>query len=406
MRIKSCAWIAAVCVAAALIISTAVFAEIMGGSRDMSGLQDKEAHAKRLIPGAPITWAPLPRNDQPLSRIAFGSCAFQYLDQPIWSAIARTRPNLFLNLGDIIYADMLPYNGQYISPDLNVVEKARVDYALQAAHANFREFAEHTPMMLTWDDHDRGQDDGGADFAHQAQMKELFLEFVGAKKDDKRRGRAGVYISDIFGPVGRRVQVIMLDTRSFRSPLTEDTRTTAEKEKLNIVGRYVPTRDPNATFLGEEQWAWLGQRLKEPAEVRLIASSVQVIASEKGVESWGNFPKERKRLYSLIEETRAEGVVLLSGDVHFAEISKTDESPYPLYDFTSSGLKSSVTHWGKYINSYRIRGTLDTENFGLVEIDWTQPDPVITLRGLDGQGKEGFRQEVRLSDLKFKHALK
>ena len=31
-------------------------------------------------------------------------------------------------------------------------------------------------------------------------------------------------------------------------------------------------------------------------------------------------------------------MILLSGNVHFAEISWTDEGPYPLYDFTSSGL--------------------------------------------------------------------
>ena len=38
--------------------------------------------------------------------------------------------------------------------------------------------------------------------------------------------------------------------------------------------------------------------------MRLICSSVQVIAGEKGMESWGCFPAERQRLYDLIARTR------------------------------------------------------------------------------------------------------
>ena len=105
--------------------------------------------------------------------------------------------------------------------------------------------------------------------------------------------------------------------------------------------RYVPNKDPEASMLGEQQWRWLEAQLREPAEVRLLNSSVQVVAGEKGAESWGNFPHERRRLYDLIGKTRASGVIIVSGDVHFAEIWRTDDGPYPLYDFTSSPLARS-----------------------------------------------------------------
>jgi alkaline phosphatase D len=44
-------------------------------------------------------------DDEPLSRIAFGSCANQDHPQPVWDAIVVTQPELFLFLGDNVYAD-------------------------------------------------------------------------------------------------------------------------------------------------------------------------------------------------------------------------------------------------------------------------------------------------------------
>ena len=52
--------------------------------------------------------------------------------------------------------------------------------------------------------------------------------------------------------------------------------------------------------------------LKEPAELRIIASSVQVISEDHGFEKWANFPHERQRLFQLIAKTRAQGVIFIS----------------------------------------------------------------------------------------------
>ena len=41
------------------------------------------------------------------------------------------------------------------------------------------------------------------------------------------------------------------------------------------------------------------------------------------MDEWSNFPRERQRLFDLIETTKANGVILLSGNVHFTEISRT-----------------------------------------------------------------------------------
>ena len=77
-------------------------------------------------------------------------------------------------------------------------------------------------------------------------------------------------------------------------------------------------------MLGEDQWRWLAEQLRVPAEVRLLVSSIQVVAEDHGWEKWMNFPHERERLFKLIRETGAEGVIILSGDRHLAELSMMD----------------------------------------------------------------------------------
>ena len=58
-------------------------------------------------------------------------------------------------------------------------------------------------------------------------------------------------------------------------------------------------------MLGAAQWAWLRAQLLQPAELRLIVSSVQVLAEGHGWEGWDNLPLERTKLLGLIDETAA-----------------------------------------------------------------------------------------------------
>ncbi len=89
--------------------------------------------------------------------------------------------------------------------------------------------------------------------------------------------------------------------------------------------------------LVEAQWAWLEERLREPAELRLIVSSMQVPVQGHGWERWGNLPGERARLFELLRTTKANGVVFLSGDRHFAGLCRRHEgAPCSLFEIASS----------------------------------------------------------------------
>ena len=132
-----------------------------------------------------------------------------------------------------------------------------------------------------------------------------------------------------------------------------------------------------------------------------MVAGIQIVAGEKGAESWGNYPRERQRLYELIESTRARGVILLSGDVHFSEISRTDEGPYPLYDFTSSNLAQTETGWEAFKNSHRVAGPYAEPHFGVVEIDWeARLGPAIELKVIGLDGSVAYRHELLLEALR------
>ena len=171
------------------------------------------------------------------------------------------------------------------------------------------------------------------------------------------------------------------------------------KKGLDVPGPYARNPDPQATMLGERQWTWLEQQLSVPADVRLIGSSLQVLADFPGWEGWYLFPHDQQRLIELMRRTRANGVVFLSGDTHYAEVSKLDVNvPYTLWDMTSSGL---TEEWPVPTpNSNRVSSVLREANFGLVEIDWQGAETTVTVSVVDQHGARRIEQRLQLSELR------
>jgi alkaline phosphatase D len=303
-------------------------------------------------------------------RVSVGSCANQTLPQPVWRAILDDQPGLHLFAGDNVYASTQPWQA----------EAARAAYAALAAQTGFARLRERVAHLAIWDDHDYGLNDGGADFAQQDASKAEFLRFWRVDAADERRGRAGLYHARRFGLPGETLQVLMLDTRSFRSPWQPTDRPGAPGRQ-----RYLPSSDAGRTMLGAAQWRWLERQLSEPADLRLIVSGIQVIAEGHGYEHWGLFPHEQQRLIDLIRRSRAQGVVLLSGDRHIGAVyRRTEGVPYPLHELTSSGL----THaWAEASEPgpNRLGDLVRVNHYALVEIGWRQRAALITLKDERGQ---------------------
>jgi len=339
---------------------------------------------------------PLGAAEAPLTCIAFGSCANEKRkEQPVWDAINKLDPQLFIFTGDNVYAD---------SGDPEVL---RTSYDKLGAVPGFAALRDKCPILATWDDHDYGKNDGGAEWEGKQAAKDAFMEFFRTPPDSPLHEREGIYDAKVFGPEGRRVQVILLDTRWFRGPLerlTKEEHSKLKKEKGPWNGPYIPAPKSESSILGDEQWSWLEEQLKVPAELRLIVSSIQVIPIDHGWEKWGNLPRERQRLLELVRD-QATGVIFLSGDRHTADISlyppETDGGPfYPIYDITSSGL--TQTGFSRETNRFRVgdENPFGKQNFGWIAIDWDAEDPTIKLEIRDVEGQVVREAQTALGALK------
>jgi len=333
---------------------------------------------------------------EPLTTIAFGSCARERKEQPVWQDIIEQDPQLMLLIGDAHYSDFWVKDGKMGMRPVPNAARIREAYDALGQKKGYQKLKRICTIMATWDDHDYGANDQGNDFELRKESQQEFIRFYGFDDDHPINNQEGVYHCQTFGTQGKRTQVIMLDTRYHRDPLVPN------KNRPKESGPYKATDDASTTILGDTQWKWLEDQLKQEADVRIIASSIQVVADEHGWETWGNFPHERDRLYRLIEETGAGGVVFVSGDRHILEICCDDKrtNGYPIWDFTSSGLTQNHQNFDE-ANQFRVGPVKREQNFGIIKIQWLE-DRSRTRIHLEGYGTGGTlitRQTLRLADL-------
>lgn len=179
-------------------------------------------------------------------------------------------------MGDNVYGDQ-DWDGD---ADLGSL---RQSYRKLSDRPEFRKLRSTVPMLTTWDDHDFGLNDAGGAFAFGHLSETIYERYWQVPPDVT--ARPGVYDSRIVGPSGRRVQVILLDTRFFRSPW----KRAPYADLPSPLGKYLPDDRLDATMLGAEQWRWLEGELARPAELRLIVSSIQVLSEAHRFESWSRF---------------------------------------------------------------------------------------------------------------------
>ena len=314
-----------------------------------------------------------------INRIALGACLTQEKEQPIWKSILKDRSDIFIFMGDNVYGD------DKITGKLNKLIKA---YKKQKTKIPFSKLRETNEIHAIWDDHDYGKNDGGAEYQYKEDSKNLFLNFWGISLNDPRRNRDGIYFETKKLTQKGTVQIIFLDTRYFRSPLKRtDERGAPGKE------RYLPDNSHDKTFLGEEQWNWLSNKLDEDADIRIIVSSIQIIAEGHGFEKWGNLPREKRKLYELIDKKNIKDMIFLSGDRHAGGIyNEITETGIRLYEITSSSLNLPGAAWvTKYKGkerppepgSNRINSMYLWENYGFIE--FTDDAIHLSLKDINGK---------------------
>ena len=354
----------------------------------IAGLAAMVVSADQFSPSVPMPSIAL-GDEQLVNRVAFGSCFVQRSNDQIPNTISDTRADAFLFIGDNVYAE-----DESDDPEL---KSLRVAYGQLAESDAFQNLRETMPLLVTWDDHDFGLNDAGGDWPRKQASEDLFEYVWAVPEDDVRRSRPGVYFEQTVGPEGRRVQFIVLDTRFFRSPIKRS-------ETRVPHGRYQQHMGDN-DMLGEAQWQWLEDVLRKPADVRVIASSIQVVASGHAWEAWHVMPDERTRFYELLNEVKPNGVVLISGNRHFSAIYKeTENVPYPIWEVTASSLNRPLSDMVSNIviepGPKRMGEPFYDANFGIIDIDWAAEQVLLQVR--DNKDRVVRAATVNFKDLQPK----
>lgn len=331
-----------------------------------------------------------------ISKIAFGSChKSKYSTGDIWTSIAASQSQVFLWTGDSVYP---PTRG------IATVELLQNEYntMLKNASIGYRQLNPPMGIYGIYDDHDWGGNDVGQGMPEKMDRKEAFFDFLGYRTrfNDPLHltlfQRPGAYHSIDFGPDDKHLlKVVFLDTRWFRENHCVPSLATSIPlgAGISCIARWLTAGlnlfgtngicSPNQSILGKAQWTWLEDELKNSeAQVHIIVSSIQVLTTNPVMESWGHFPAEKKRLLNILNGV--PGTMLLSGDVHHAElldlsIPNTDKNH--LFEVTSSGLTHDCTlpiYGGlcepllTSFSQHRIAANqyYIGRNFGTVEIDW------------------------------------
>jgi len=307
-----------------------------------------------------------------VTRVSFGSCHKTGRNEQIWERVADTKPQLFLFMGDNVYAD---------TEDMKEMREA---YAKLNETPEYRAMRKATQVLAMWDDHDYGANDAGREFPMRKQSRDIQLDAFAVPKEAPVRKREGLYQSYTYGEKGKRLQIILLDTRYFRSPLQKKGKT------------YIPVKGKDVTMLGEAQWKWLEKELSEPAELRILVSSIQILNDGHRFEKWGNMPEERERLIQLLDKKGvSKHSLLLSGDRHMSEFSRmTREGKPDLWEVTSSGM----THGGGGYadkNPWGIGKRYASRSFGSLQIEWAKKLS-LTLKLHDNDGNVVREQVVKM----------
>lgn len=324
-----------------------------------------------------------------VSRIAFGSCAHETEPQPVLELAATYKPDAFIFLGDNIYGD---------TDNMDTLQKK---YNQLASKPGFVQLQTSSRILAIWDDHDFGRNDAGRGYPYKAASKEIFLNFFKEPTNSERRKHEGIYDAVYLTKGNKTIQVILLDVRTFRcNQLPWVKGAVLPRKEYFYTPEYQPHSSADSTLLGATQWQWLAKELSKPADLRLICSGSQFGIEYNGYEAWANYPQEQQKMLELLKNTQANGVLFLTGDVHYAEISRLQyPGLYPLYDITSSGITST---WDfATANNNRIEGPVMDNHFGLLTITWAA-DPVIRMEIIDKNNNSRVEYTILKSNISFK----
>ena len=289
-------------------------------------------------------------------QVAFASCARTGSNSPVFEAIARHDPDLFVHMGDFHYEN--------IATEAPAARRAAYARVLESPAQSF--LYRHFPTAYMWDDHDYLGDntDGVANTpARQrarADARRTYQQCV--PHYPLAAGAGDVPIGQAFS-LGR-ARFLLTDNRS---------------EKI-----------PGQTMLGEAQKKWFKEEIRSAKASHPLfvwVNSVPWIApAEPIADLWGGFDAERRELADFFKaEGLAGRICILSGDAHMLAIDDGRNADYatggglPIPVFQAAPLDQRPSFKG---GPYTHGPSLLSGQFGLMQVTDDGRDLRVRWKGM------------------------
>jgi alkaline phosphatase D len=321
---------------------------------------------------------------------AHGYCRDVEDGYQIFRAMARRQPDLFLFVGDTVYADQpcgpRPHlaGADYVARTLPEFHgKHRYNRADPALQAFFRT----TSVFAIWDDHEVRNNFSGPSEPLMPVGLQALLDYwpIEGPPDEPRR----LYRSLRWG---RHLEAFILDTRQYRSD------------------NAIPD-SPAKTMLGAAQRAWLLDGLAaSDATWKLVVTSVPLgmFTGGRYSDSWSSanvfgfartsptgFVYERDAILRFVREEGIRNVVFVSGDVHHAELIRHEPWPgFVVHELVAGPLAARQGYprfLDRSLNSRSLSSLGFTPNFGELIVDGS----ALQARVFDAS--DSVRASLRLS---------
>ncbi|MDA9343086.1 alkaline phosphatase family protein, partial [Gammaproteobacteria bacterium] len=116
------------------------------------------------------------------------------------------------------------------------------------------------------------------------------------------------------------------------------------------------------------------------ADLIILMTSIQLLATNHAYEKWSLFPNERKKMLKLID-TLDTTTIVLSGDRHRAGIYKHND----IYEITASALnRPSSRKSSNETDPLLLHKMYVKENYGLMLIDGINKEVKFSLKDIKG----------------------
>lgn len=322
------------------------------------------------------------RTDPPAFSMATGSCAYinetEY-DRPgtpygsnyqIFTNIAAQKPDMMLWLGDNVYLREVDWNTR--TGMLHRYTHSRSLPELQPLLASTNHYA-------IWDDHDYGPNDSDGTWVHKEKAAEIFEAFWG---------------NPTYGLPGKKGCTTMFQYQDMEFFLLDN--------RYNRTPNYCKSC-PRTAF-GKDQLDWFyGALAASRAPFKLVALGGQMLTSSNNGETMvRDFKAERDSILAFIERENITGVVFLTGDKHYTELSALKNARGNMvYDLTTSPFTSGVFTDAatKEINSYRVEGTLFAKhNFAMLRFSGPRREREMQITIYDADGAAQWTKTISVKD--------